>query len=541
MKKLIIYSLLFCCTQLAGAQKPWKAISYETDSKTFPIEQRVSVFKGCLNSILEYAPELKNLSGIQTEGKSKQAQTILLKLNQSGTLLVASPQKEYVDKLNPGKGSILPTPFLQNGLRVTELPALQIYGISYKKGEHQLSIPAECAGKVILLGMATCQAPKQARDVQLADATEYLSFFTEGYSEGPALFKVIGGQQDPVVEEGMPGTEGIQGGFEGGQCIKLNGVYHMFPTERAGDSEHGPEFDRIKTRIGHWTSKDAIHWQRESTLYQSSGTYAVSHEDNPMNDRRAAIWSYMPIFNEKKNRWQGHYLAYTCDKEVAPNHSFGRIWRCESTVEGIDGIGGPYKDCTIVIEPGLDSQLWEGRQGVASFFPFKTEKGWYGFYSGAFPYAKKSDYPYNGGRGWYIGLATADDLEGPWTRMGEDVNPIVSIHPEFVENPIVSKLTDDLYIAIFDGGPATHSLPNMMAYTLSRDGLHWSEAHYIPFDPIMKKWWDTMRTPLCLIPEGNDEYTVIYAAVVNGKRFHPMGMVKLKLDRKALEEIKKSL
>ena len=50
-----------------------------------------------------------------------------------------------------------------------------------------------------------------------------------------------------------------------------------------------------------------------------------------------------------------------------------------------------------------------------------------------------------------------------------------------------------------------------------------------------------MRTPLCLIPEGNDEYTVIYAAVVNGKRFHPMGMVKLKLDRKALEEIKKSL
>ena len=149
MKKLIIYSLLFCCTQLTGAQKPWKAISYETGSKTFPIEQRVSVFKGCLNSILEYAPELKNLSGIQTEGKSKQAQTILLKLNQSGTLLVASPQKEYVDKLNPGKGSILPTPLLQNGLRVTELPALQIYGISYKKGEHQLSIPAECAGKVI--------------------------------------------------------------------------------------------------------------------------------------------------------------------------------------------------------------------------------------------------------------------------------------------------------------------------------------------------------------------------------------------------------
>lgn len=37
-----------------------------------------------------------------------------------------------------------------------------------------------------------------------------------------------------------------------------------------------------------------------------------------MNDRRAAIWSYMPIFNKEKNRWQGHYLAYTCDFDVAP-------------------------------------------------------------------------------------------------------------------------------------------------------------------------------------------------------------------------------
>lgn len=63
----------------------------------------------------------------------------------------------------------------------------------------------------------------------------------------------------------MPGTEGIQGGFEGGQLIKVGDTYHMFPTERAGEIGEPARYDRIKTRIGHWTSKDAIHWERQST------------------------------------------------------------------------------------------------------------------------------------------------------------------------------------------------------------------------------------------------------------------------------------
>jgi hypothetical protein len=76
----------------------------------------------------------------------------------------------------------------------------------------------------------------------------------------------------------------------------------------------------------------------------------------------------------------------------------------------------------------------------------------------------------------------------------------------------------------------------MFGYSLSKDGIHWSRAHYFPIRTKVKKWWDIMRTPLCLIPEGNDTYTIIYAAIKNDKRFHPIGMVKVKLNEDVLTE-----
>lgn len=351
------------------------------------------------------------------------------------------------------------------------------------------------------------------------------------------LFDIIGGEDAPVIDEGMPGTIGIQGGFEGGACVKIGGTYHLFPTERAGQQGIEAYYDRVKTRIGHWISKDAIHWTRQATILQASGTYAVCHEDNPINDRRGAIWSYMPIFSKDSNRWYGYYLAYTVDKEVAPNHSYGRIWRCESTQKGIEGIDGPYRDCGIIMEPGLDSQLWEGRQGVDSFFPYKAGDEWLALYGGAYPYEKKEDYPNKSGKGWYVGVAKSKTPEGPWTRMDTTVNPIRSIHPYFIENPIVYQLTNGLYIAIFDGGPEGFGLhlPNKIGYSLSKDGVKWSAASYLPIETKVKKWWNIMRTPLCLIDEGNDVYTIIYAAIVNNKRFHPIGMVKVKLNRDVME------
>ena len=528
----------------ASAASHLKTARYEVADQS---KQRTTLYTNPYSnsdrSVLYIAPELDGLEGVRlpltNEGKMAAA-TLNLRFLQSGNLLVAATSAEAVKALEVGKGRLNEVPVLKNAIAITEVAALDIYAIRYGAGRHTLTIPADVKGHVAIVG-ATTVTRFSGRDAELNSGEDYPAFVIEGFSEKPALFEVIGGQDDPVVNEGMPGTEGIQGGFEGGQLIKLGDTYHMFPTERAGEIGMPAYYDRIKTRIGHWTSKDAIHWERQSTLYQSSGKYAVSHYDHPMNDRRAAIWSYMPIFNKEKNRWQGHYLAYTCDFDVAPNHSFGRIWRCESVVEGIEGIGGPYRDCGIVIEPGLDSELWEGRQGVASFFPYQVGDKWYGFISGAYPYVTKEDYPFGGKpTHWYVGLAEADNLEGPFTRMKE-LNPITSIHPRFVENPIVSQLPNGLYIAVFDGGPEWLKLPNMIAYTLSKDGIHWSEAHYLPIDTKVKKWWHTMRTPLGLIPEGNGIYTIIYAAVNNDMRFHPMGMVQVKLNEEVLQEIAKKL
>jgi hypothetical protein len=72
-------------------------------------------------------------------------------------------------------------------------------------------------------------------------------------------------------------------------------------------------------------------------------------------------------------------------------------------------------------------------------------------------------------------------------------------------------------------------LPNMFGYSLSRDGIHWSKATYFPIRTKVKRWWKTMRTPLGLIPEGDDIYTIIFTAWKPGGRFHPIGMVRVKL------------
>ena len=543
--RFLLVSVLSLLTFTATASSHYKTAPYRVlkGGVGYTTDHYVNPFAGSTRSVLNLAVEIEGMQGFRLavdEQGAMQPATIELQLQRSGNLLVAATSVEAAEAIAWGKGKLNTTPVLKRALRITEVPVMDIYAVRYTAGKQTFTIPAEMKGQVAVVGY-TSVTKFSGRDMELETGENYPAFVIEGFSEKPALFEIIGGQDDPVVNEGMPGTEGIQGGFEGGQMIKLGDTYHMFPTERAGEIGEPARFDRIKTRIGHWTSKDAIHWERQSTLYQSSGTYAISHYDHPMNDRRAAIWSYMPIFNKEKNRWQGHYLAYTCDFDVAPNHSFGRIWRCESVVEGIEGIGGPYRDCGIVIEPGLDSQLWEGRQGVASFFPYQVGDKWYGFISGAYPYQTKEDYPFGGKpTHWYVGLAESDNLEGPFTRMKE-LNPITSIHPRFVENPIVSQLPNGLYIAVFDGGPEWLNLPNMIAYTLSKDGIHWSEAHYLPIDTKVKKWWHTMRTPLGLIPEGNDIYTIVYAAINNDMRFHPMGMVQVKLNREVLEEITKNM
>ena len=547
--KCFLLLIVFHFQLFAQAQnKDWEPASFEVVNqyKTFKTTKYAHVFSGSKHNIVRLTPELQGVTGVELPLNSYKNGTntpLKLRLKEDAIVLIGTfKDKNNAEFLQLGTTDAAFLLF-QNGVTITGLPSVDVYAVSYKKGTHVILPSAK--GVYTILGVVKRKENLVAINAEQLDGRLWNpTFIVEGFSDGKPLFDIIGGENKPVIDEGMSGTEGIQGGFEGGRVVKVGNTYHMFPTERAGEIGVPYYYDRVKTKIGHWTSQDAIHWKRESTILQASGNYAVTEDDNPMNDRRAAIWSYMPVFNEKANKWYGYYLAYTVHKEIEPNHSFGRIWRCESTVEGKDGIGGPYKDMGIIMEPGLDSQPWEGRQGVASFFPYPVgENKYLGFYSGAYPFQSWADYPKKSGKGWFVALAESNSLEGPWHRLNKGVAPIKSIHPLFVENPIVSRLPNGLYIAIFDGGPDGwgHHLPNMMGYSLSKDGYNWTEAHYWPIETKVTQWWDIMRTPLCLIPEGNDVYTIVYNAIDLKKRFHPTGMVKLKLNRDVMEARLKEL
>jgi len=514
------------------------------------LSEFVNVFSGAKNSVARISKQMEGLDAVKLPLTKDIVKTGSLRFRTNSPCYIligifrdssAVLKSSSLEPINFANGELHKTPVIKNAISITGLPAVDVYAVKYKKGLQNL---AWTDNLFLILGAVRSLNDFTLQDAGCPDGRLWEPFHIEGFSAGKAVFEVIGGPNKPVLDEGMEGTEDIQGGFEGGVCVKISGVYHMFPTERAGEVGKDYTYDRVKTRIGHWTSKDAINWKRVSTIYQASGTYSITHDDNPLNDRRGAIWSYMPVFNEKANKWYGYYLTYTVDKEIAPNHSFGRIWRTESETPGIEGIGGPYKEGVIIMEPGLDTQLWEGRQGVDSFFPYQTGNNeWLAFYGGAYPYQSFKDYPDKPGKGWFVGLAKSASMEGPWTRMDTTINPVKTIHPWFIENPIVYKLSADCYITIFDGGPEGwgHHLPNMIGYSLSRDGYNWSEATYIPIETKVRKWWDIMRTPMCLIDEGNDVFTIVYAAIDLKKRFHPMGKVQLKLNRTALKSKLQSL
>lgn len=541
---------VFSMNQADATQKPL----YELTDKKYRSEKLstfVNVFAGTKNSVVRISKQLEGLDLIKlplTNGGIIKAGSLSFKTNDLCYMLIgifrdstAMLKSSSLNSISFGNGELTKVAVIKNGISITGLPSVDVYAVKYKRGLQRL---AWTDNLFMILGAVPSLKSLGVQDAGCPDGRLWEPFQIEGFSKDEAIFEVIGGPGKPVLDEGMEGTKGIQGGFEGGVCVKINGLYHMFPTERAGEIGMDYTYDRVKTGIGHWTSKDAIIWKRISTIYQASGTYSLTHDDNPLNDRRGAIWSYMPVFNEKLNVWYGYYLTYTVDKEISPNHSFGRIWRTESQTKGIEGMGGPYKEGVIIMEPGLDTQLWEGRQGVDSFFPYQIGNNeWLAFYGGAYPYKSFKDYPDKPGKGWFVGLAKSHSMEGPWIRMDTTVNPVKTIHPWFIENPIVYKLSTGCYITIFDGGPEGwgHHLPNMIGYALSKDGYNWSEASYIPIETKANKWWDIMRTPMCLIDEGNNIFTVVYAAIDLKRRFHPIGKVQLKLNKAALNNKIQSL
>jgi hypothetical protein len=293
---------------------------------------------------------------------------------------------------------------------------------------------------------------------------------------------------EPILTVNSPDAKEIKYGFEGGRVLKLKGTYHLFTSEMAGD----PHW--VKMRLAYWTSHDRLHWERVSTLFESSGDFTGT-------DPRAALWSPMPIYDPEAGRWNLFYVAYQAARDTTEkwltNHE-GRIWRAVSKTKGLDGIGGPYEDVGVVLQRGNDSDPWEGLQGTDSFFPYSVGNEWYAFYGTAHT-EKQPIGP------WQVGLASAPSLAGPWKRCSR-VNPM-EIEKVFIENPIVSQLADGSYVAVYDD-----NTEHAVGYTFSSDGIHWAAGKKLIVQRGKGIWASEIRTPLGLISEGKDSFTLFYTA-----------------------------
>ena len=299
---------------------------------------------------------------------------------------------------------------------------------------------------------------------------------------------VTGRIKGPVLTIRSAGAEGNKYGFEGGRVLKIKGAYHLFTSEMTGD----PHW--VKMRLGHWTSSDRVHWKRVATLAESSGDFTGK-------DQRAALWSPLPIYDPAEKRWNLFYVAYQSAPDTSQqwltNHE-GRIWRAVSATRGEDGIGGPYEDVGVILQRGKDSDPWEGLQGTDSFFPYRVGESWYAFYGSA--HTEKLPISL-----WQVGLARAAALAGPWVRC-TDMNPL-KVESRFVENPIVTKLGDGTYVAVYDT-----DAPNAVGYTFSSDGIHWSQGQHLVVQEGNDVWASDVRTPLGLIAEGPDSFSLFYTA-----------------------------
>jgi hypothetical protein len=297
---------------------------------------------------------------------------------------------------------------------------------------------------------------------------------------------------EPLIDQKYPASTGNIKGYEGGTVFIKDGIFHMFVTEEIKGW--------IGTRTGYWKSTDGINWERKSTIMES-----VDKPDDPRN----SLWSPMPFFNKNEDRWNLFYVGY--EKDGSTN---GRIFRAYSSTQGTNGLEGPYKDVpgTVLSYADNNKDPWEGKQGAASFYVYKANKKWYGFYSSGDSRTR-----------WDVGLAIADSLEGVWRR-DDTLNPTLT----YSENPIVTQLNDGTYFCVFDD-IAHGERSSTIGYAFSFDGIHWIQKN---FDFPMPKWAINIRTPQSIIPAGKNIYWIYFTANTPSN-FDCIGRMKVKIEKQA--------
>lgn len=360
--------------------------------------------------------------------------------------------------------------------------------------EAQRRVMALAAALLVGTGVAYAQQPK-------------LSQFVHRESPCGITLSVIEQRETPVIAKGMPGTEHNKYGFEGGCVLKLDGIYHLFTSEMVDDPVHD------KMMLAHWTSSDGLAWTRRDTIFESSAS-------RDPEDIRSALWAPMPVYNEEEGRWNLFHVSFT-------KGDFGRIWRAVSSVKGRDGISGPWEDPEVILEGDPE---WEGVAGCHSIFPYPVNGTWMAFYGSA-----------DHRTWWTAGLLSAERLAGPWKR-ATALNPVTLSGELGTENPVVTRLGSGRYVAVFDtlkNKPRTGygKDGNLIGYADSTNGIDWSVAKHLEVD-CSKLWVSDIRTPLGLVEEGDDTFTIFYTGFQRPAAGEPtkgwrdyrnVGMLKVRL------------
>lgn len=167
--------------------------------------------------------------------------------------------------------------------------------------------------------------------------------------------------------KGSPGTADIKFGFEGGTMRKVAGTYYLFSTE---------VFDTPKTaavRMAIWKSVDGFSFRKHRVI-------AVTNRNWNDSTYRMSPWSPMTVFDIERNVWSVFHVGYLRKPNSTNVYNMsGRIFRLDSKVKVINGIGGPYT-------PGgwlnIDKKpdWFEGPGEMVSFYRYKIGKEWWGFY-----------------------------------------------------------------------------------------------------------------------------------------------------------------
>jgi hypothetical protein len=345
--------------------------------------------------------------------------------------------------------------------------------------------------------------------------------------------KVLKTYPQTVIDERTPGVEGIKGGYECGNTVKVmidgKPEYHFFAWRMPGLGWGHLGTDQL-------VSKDGFAWTRVGALTEMV-----------FNDKmKKYIQSgpAQPFYDETTKRWSLYYNQFECE---GVNWQAGStLWCAQSKVEGISGIRGPWDfPGKQFMFPGTSYPKESVAQSITS--PFQVKDGRWAVMMGG------NGKPYHEKFGsWWVLIATAPTAQGPYTFDAEH-SPATMIDPTgFIENPTVIKLKGpltgrDYWVSTFD---FLRDIPyNTIGFSWSVDGLNWpmTQGQIVNIDeglaPGEVGWWKgawAVRTPHQLIDEGDGTYTVFFTgstATNYFKGFRAVGRLQVQLIEEPVPDV----